>query len=474
MFYNFLAKYLIFLANFTPIKNMDSNFEILIGEGGRQYLIHEDFIYILDCSEDGFKQLICISKSCKGALYTNEENVILKRIIHSHSTVPDKILALKTQSLSEINTKKEQPDLLIGDDMEKILSADFLKDVIYRNINLNVECALDGYNDIPEVLQIDIKGNRFLRYDSSMEDNERFIIFFSEFKRSYIPNINTFVVDGTLKSTPKGFGQLLVLHGHIFGRTFPFIYILLEDKSEKSYLRAFNKCKDLANMNVKNIVTDLETELINALKTSFPEAEFNGCLTHLNQLAYKTVERMGHLNNLRKDQNYNLAFKKILNLALVPSQDMLTFYEDIKKFIDINSIRKIKKFLRYFKRNFLEMDVKKEDNEEKTATIMNFWNAFNRVKNDIPITTNSAKYWNRIINLNIGTLNPNMSVFISKILESEEEDIYNLKRCRKTLFGISKTCKLQMIIRHFVTNYNFFSRDDYMNILLHNVNFRYG
>jgi hypothetical protein len=227
-------------------------------------------------------------------------------------------------------------------------------------------------------------------------------------------------------------------------------------------------------MNVKNIVTDLETELINALKTSFPEAEFNGCLTHLNQLAYKTVETIGHLNNLKKDRNYNLAFKKILNLALVPCHDIPTFYEDIKKFIDINSIRKIKKFLRYFKRNFLEMDVKKEDKEGKTIPIMNFWNAFNRVENDIPITTNSAKYWNRIINLNIGTLNPNMSVFISKILESEEKDIYNLKRSRRSFFGISKTCKLQMIIRHFVTNYSFFSRDDYMNILLNNVNFRYG
>ncbi|WUR03325.1 MULE domain-containing protein [Vairimorpha necatrix] len=102
--------------------------------------------------------------------------------------------------------------------------------------------------DIPEVLQVDFKKNRFLMFDSGMQDNDRFIIIFSEFKKSMIEKIDT------------------------------------------SYSRAFDKCNELVTMNVENFVTDFERGLVNALRISFPEANCNGCLFHIGQAAIKEVK----------------------------------------------------------------------------------------------------------------------------------------------------------------------------------------
>jgi hypothetical protein len=111
----------------------------------------------------------------------------------------------------------------------------------------------------------------------------------------------TFIIDGTFKSSPRGFYQVVVLHGHIFGRTYPLVYILLSNKTENSYLRAFSKWQELLTMNVKYIVTDFERALINALKTSFPKAENHECLFHLGQAAYKRVSSMGEIEHFKND-----------------------------------------------------------------------------------------------------------------------------------------------------------------------------
>jgi hypothetical protein len=66
-----------------------------------------------------------------------------------------------------------------------------------------------------------------------------------------IKKIDTFVVDITFKSSPQEIYQIVVFHG-LFGNNFPYIYTLLKGKSERSYSRAFDKCKELVTMNVEN------------------------------------------------------------------------------------------------------------------------------------------------------------------------------------------------------------------------------
>ncbi|WUR02205.1 MULE domain-containing protein [Vairimorpha necatrix] len=207
--------------------------------------------------------------------------------------------------------------------------------------------------------------------------------------------IVTFVVDGTFKSSPQGFYQIVVFHEHKFGQTFPYIYILLKGKSERPYSRVSDKCKELVTMNVENFVTDFERGLFNALRMSLPEANWNGCLLQLGQAACKRVGAMGDIEKFKNDSNYNLVFKRILRLAFVPIRDV-----------------------------------------------------------------------------SVETRNTNIALFISRILDCGEIELYNLKRYKKGLFESKKTQKAEDKIRIIVKNYKHYSREQYMNALLQHVNFK--
>jgi hypothetical protein len=46
---------------------------------------------------------------------------------------------------------------------------------------------------------------RFLRFDSGLKDNNRFLIYVSEFMKALFPRISTVLVDGTFWSVPSNF-----------------------------------------------------------------------------------------------------------------------------------------------------------------------------------------------------------------------------------------------------------------------------
>jgi hypothetical protein len=93
-------------------------------------------------------------------------------------------------------------DLSEEANIAKMLSVNYMRDILKRSRNLIIGHDASNVIVIPEILRYDAKGNLFLRFDSSFEDNQRIILFFSEYKRKYIQNIETFIIDGTFKSSP--------------------------------------------------------------------------------------------------------------------------------------------------------------------------------------------------------------------------------------------------------------------------------
>ncbi|WUR02128.1 MULE domain-containing protein [Vairimorpha necatrix] len=349
---------------------MNDNFKIFKGQRGGQNLIYEDRTYTLDYNKDGTKRWRRNNRSCRGAITMNEQNEIYLRnaCLKELSKIKEQVATSNENSLEVI--KKQFPALSTSLDITKMPSIEYLRDTIKRTRNSRLGFITGCIMDIPEVLQVDSKKNRFLRFDSGMQDNVRFIIFFLEFKKNMIEKIDTFVVDGTFKSSPQGFYQIV-------------------DKIEGSYSRAFDKCKELVTINVENFVTVFEIRLVNALRISFPEANCNGCLFHLGQAAYKRVGAMGDIEKF----------------AFVSIRDVSVFYKDIKKFIQDNSITTTANFQLYFENNYLVSNVKREDNGGRAVANINFWNVFDRVKNEIPRTSNNAESWNRTINKRMETRN---------------------------------------------------------------------
>jgi hypothetical protein len=324
--------------------------EFINSQRGGSVLVHNNFMYNKDKIQEGNTRWRCMNRACKGVVYLDENNSIVKTVEHSHSPVPDKIR--KRKALNRIkerlmNTSENAVDIIVdhlpvlseSENIALMPSIDYIRDTIRRERNIHIGHIPGKIIDIPDMLKHDKLGNPFLRYDSGFEDNERIIIFFSSFKQKYLGKIETFVIDGTFKSSPSGFYQVVILHGYIFGKTFPFMYILLSNKTENSYFRAFEKCKELGTLNIKFIVTDLERALINALRKSFPEAEYHGCLFHLSQAAWKRIGYLGDIKVYKENELYKKAVKMMLCLVFVPKQDVPAFYEDIKDFIIKNDLQ---------------------------------------------------------------------------------------------------------------------------------------
>jgi hypothetical protein len=129
-------------------------------------------------------------------------------------------------------------------------------------------------------------------------------------------------------------------------------------------------------------------------------------------------------------------------------------------------------FQTYFEKNYLRLNT--EGDEESTDSIyhIDFWNAFNRIQNGVPRTSNNAESWNRTLNGRIVITNPNIALFITNILKCEELDIYDLKRCHFGIFEFKKTRK-EDVIALLIKNYKHFSRKEYMEALLIHVFFKF-
>ena len=114
----------------------------------------------------------------------------------------------------------------------------------------------------------------FYRYVSGINDESRIIIFVTKYKEGFICKTNTCLIDGTFKTAPLGFYQILTIHGYFLGRSYPLIYIFLKNKTEMIYTKAFIKIFEIFNSDPKYIILDFEKALINAAEKVFQAQKF--------------------------------------------------------------------------------------------------------------------------------------------------------------------------------------------------------
>lgn len=60
----------------------------------------------------------------------------------------------------------------------------------------------------------------------------------------------------------------------------PVLYALLSDKTKSTYLRLFTIIRDQFGININIFKCDFEKAQINAVKTTFPDVNLNGCYFH--------------------------------------------------------------------------------------------------------------------------------------------------------------------------------------------------
>jgi hypothetical protein len=149
----------------------------------------------------------------------------------------------------------------------------------HQLLALKVTQTLDDL-DIPVEFSKTNDKQQFFQYDNKCKNN-RIVIFFSNLSLKYLGESQQWFMDAAFKSAPKGFMQLLVIHGTYNNQTFPCAFALSQHRTEYDYKEIFSILKERANeknilLNPQTVLADFEHASTKAIKFHFTNVQVNG------------------------------------------------------------------------------------------------------------------------------------------------------------------------------------------------------
>jgi hypothetical protein len=122
------------------------------------------------------------------------------------------------------------------------------------------------FNFYIQELQLDHRGANLLMYDSEAADPQRILIFASHIDCARLSQCDTWLADGTFRSSPSMFYQLWVIHGLYRGRVLPFIFCLLPNKQQQIYNRVLEQILVNIPRRPTTIIIDFEKAVESAFR----------------------------------------------------------------------------------------------------------------------------------------------------------------------------------------------------------------
>ena len=213
-----------------------------------------------------------------------------------------------------------------------------------------------------------------------------FFIYSTNFQLNLLSNCIQIYLDGTFKSCPKNFYQLLSIHGFIglTKKNILLIFILLTSKTTEIYTRVFREIKNILenkklSLYLEIIQTDFEKGLLKAYKKIFGEKiKLQGRCFHYLKALYAYLKKVKILK-----KRY-----KLLNNYLI---NILRYFPFIEENIRIQ-------FFNIFRPQFIfsitEFDIDKVDVENYTFFINYYsknWIHYNQVWTDNKLEINFTR-----------------------------------------------------------------------------------
>lgn len=267
--------------------------------------------------------------------------------------------------------------------------------------------------DFQEVLLTD-RNDRFelFKYRYSNGNSSSFIICYcSNFQRECISQSKFIFIDGTFSITPMNFAQVIVILGQTSNMNVPLAYLLLPDKKQDTYEKAFSMFKAEAKASFYTGATFI---------TDFEKAEFKAvkkCLmddSHYLQLCYfhfcQIFRRYFQKNPIPESLN---DLKSIAYL--------LPFISETKVINVINDLYRFeatRKFAHDFEKKILN----------KYA--FDDWSVYSKPFKET-ITNNVAESHNNLLSARMGE-HPSLQKFEAKLVEIEKEYYYRYENRKYT------------------------------------------
>jgi hypothetical protein len=135
-----------------------------------------------------------------------------------------------------------------------------ITDEITRRRNNCDNTYIKTFNDIPKIFKSILDNKRFLLFDAGVNDNQRYVIFASDFQISCLKKSNVWLMDETFKSCPSEFEQMYSIQAYIYVKAFPCAFILIKNKKQENYSEIFKIIKDHVEKSPQYIITDFKNE----------------------------------------------------------------------------------------------------------------------------------------------------------------------------------------------------------------------
>ncbi|KAG0439104.1 hypothetical protein DMUE_2662 [Dictyocoela muelleri] len=246
-----------------------TNFKIIKSQRGKEKMIYDGYIYVFDRKNIHNLSWRCATHSCKGRISTDFDKIkVLKSKTHFHERETVKITRLllnESMKDTAINTQIPFMNAFIAeslklekDEKKNIGNVYSLRDYYNRLRKIQNPPIVNHNEDILQMYRLTNDCNRFLQYDSGKDDDSRIIIFYTDELIKLFSRTNCILCDGTLKTSPRGFSQLLVIHIMFFNKRIPVVYALMKRKDIYSYEIIFSELKKRISNYEEYLVTDFE------------------------------------------------------------------------------------------------------------------------------------------------------------------------------------------------------------------------
>uniref|UniRef100_A0A6P7FYN1 Uncharacterized protein LOC114332088 n=1 Tax=Diabrotica virgifera virgifera TaxID=50390 RepID=A0A6P7FYN1_DIAVI len=285
----------------------------------------------------------CVNPTCSGRLKVRD-NVVNTITEHNHAPNPEKNVA--TKCVAEIKARAancvENPRQIVqhctnGIALEASVylptytaSQRTIERVRKRTNQLYPNPATVADINIPVALQTTSRNMNFLLWDSGAEDPNRILMFGTQENLDILQQNRHWFVDGTFKVAPELFVQVFTIHALVENTCMPLVYVLLQNKSEITYVRVFQKLLELKlTLNPASIMSDFEKAIQTAAAQAFNGVEIVGCLFHLGQSLWRKVQECGLTEEYQNNENVRQYTKMLLSLSFVPVNDVIVAFEEL-------------------------------------------------------------------------------------------------------------------------------------------------
>ena len=428
----------------APSSPTETDVKIIQGRTyNSQNLLHAGYRYSKDGAplKDGRQSWRCVKRNperCTGRLYTVNDNFRCLGKSHNHppsavdSNVKAAISNMKQMAMSSQSSNHRIYCAVTGTLPTSTLShlpqEGALKKAAQRarkkmNPRPRAPVSLADLVLTDEDCRT-LRGVDMLLYDNG-SDERRVVMLATAGNLTTLAESSSWYLDGTFKSAPIHFYQLLIIHAelNVVGGgpwCIPTIYVLLTHKDTAIYLEAFQVLvSNCPHLDPQVLMADFELALRSALSSVFPAALLDACFFHYCQAILDNVNKLGYKTEYEAvttdratgtlvHSEFHTWVRRLMMLAMVPPSDVPAAFETIVD--NVPERLQMDPLLAYFERTWIA-----GLNGRQARYPPPSWNQVGRIESDLNRTNNNCESFNKTFTSVVGHAHPTIYNFLSAV-----------------------------------------------------------